>query len=416
MATFNGARFVAEQLDSIAAQTLLPNELVVGDDGSSDNTLDIVAQFAARAPFPVTVIRNPTRLGAAENFLSLGLRVQGPIVALCDWDDVWLPTKLERTTPWFSDPSVGMVIHRATVVDEGLQPLGRHYPVIKRTIARPARRVDPWFSGTGLGLFRKTLLETVAAHADARPHEASGHPMDHDDWLYHLSGALGTTVFLAEDLVLYRQHGGSYMGAPGGDIGEQVERGLRLAADDFRRQAAMFRERQAFWLKLTSAPASPAVQVEAKHAAAWCAHLASLQDARATIRDDGRGRPRRVLGMIGMAARGGYRSRTKGGLGARALAADALSLLRGRSNGTGRATDELAARVAAERAKGRGPQEIMADLTNEAVPPLYGTRWTPEMIRDLVFQARRGAERVAGDSGSASGEAATPSGRDAPGA
>ncbi|TMQ68887.1 MAG: glycosyltransferase, partial [Candidatus Eisenbacteria bacterium] len=213
MAVLDGARFIGEQLASIAAQTVLPGELVVGDEGSVDSTVEIVERFAAGAPFPVVLIRNPVRLGVTENFLALSMRARGPIIALSDCDDVWDPHKLERIAPWFADPAVGLVKHRALVVDESLRPLGRRYPAIGRTLVRPAHRVDPWLPGSGMGVFRRSLLEVAAAQSGARPREAGGHSMDHDDWIYFLAGSLGKTVFLAEDLALYRQHGGSYMGA-----------------------------------------------------------------------------------------------------------------------------------------------------------------------------------------------------------
>ena len=63
MATFNGARYIRRQLDSPAAQSELPAELVVTDDGSTDGTLDVVEDFARAAPFPVSIRKNPTGLG-----------------------------------------------------------------------------------------------------------------------------------------------------------------------------------------------------------------------------------------------------------------------------------------------------------------------------------------------------------------
>jgi glycosyltransferase involved in cell wall biosynthesis len=394
MATYNGARFIAEQLDSVAAQTLQPRELVVGDDGSEDATLEIIARFAKRATFPVLVNRNQTRLGAAENFLTTCLRARGPIIALSDWDDVWKPNKLERVAPWFTKPSVGMVIHRAHVVDESLHHLGRSYPEIRRTTVQRARHIDPWFSGTGLGVFRKGLLEAVASHAEDRPREAGGHPMDHDDWIYLLSGSLSDTVLLAEDLVLYRQHGGSYMGAAGGRAGERIERGLRLDAAHFQRQGSMFRARRDFWVDVASDPGTaPGVRSEAVLSAQWSGHLAALSDVRAEVRDEGRGRAHRSLRLLRLVVAGGYRSRTNAGLGVRALAGDLLALIRPGSGPARSAPDELARRVAGERAAGRSVEAVMADLTRQGELPLYGSRWTPEMIRDLVFQARRGTER-----------------------
>src|SRR5690349_6672659 len=67
MATYNGARYIGEQLDDLARQTQPPAELVVSDDSSSDGTLAIVERFASKAPFPVRIHSNPRRLGYREN-------------------------------------------------------------------------------------------------------------------------------------------------------------------------------------------------------------------------------------------------------------------------------------------------------------------------------------------------------------
>src|SRR5216683_3439034 len=94
MCTYNGARFLLHQLESIAAQTRLPNELVVCDDRSADESLEIVRSFAKRAPFPVRLEINEKNLGSTKNFeKAIGL-CQGEIIALADQDDVWKPRKL----------------------------------------------------------------------------------------------------------------------------------------------------------------------------------------------------------------------------------------------------------------------------------------------------------------------------------
>ena len=82
MATYDGARFVAEQLASFAAQTRLPDELVVTDDGSTDGTLEIVERFAATAPFAVHIHRNPARLGYTLNFSEAVSKCEGEIIFL----------------------------------------------------------------------------------------------------------------------------------------------------------------------------------------------------------------------------------------------------------------------------------------------------------------------------------------------
>src|ERR687894_3003245 len=96
MCTYNGARFVAEQLASVAAQTRPPDELVVCDDGSTDETCRLVEEFAARAPFPVRLFVNERNLGSTRNFGRAVALCEGDLVALSDQDDVWHPEKLER--------------------------------------------------------------------------------------------------------------------------------------------------------------------------------------------------------------------------------------------------------------------------------------------------------------------------------
>ncbi|MFL5505263.1 MAG: glycosyltransferase, partial [Gemmatimonadales bacterium] len=96
LCTYNGARYLPEQLDSLARQSLPPTELVVRDDDSTDETASLVAAFAERAPFPVRWTCNAERLGPTRNFGAAIADATGEFVALCDQDDVWLPEKLER--------------------------------------------------------------------------------------------------------------------------------------------------------------------------------------------------------------------------------------------------------------------------------------------------------------------------------
>src|ERR671927_271278 len=96
MCTYNGARFVREQLASIAAQTRPPDELVVCDDCSTDATLECIREFARTAPFPVRVVENEKNAGSTKNFERAVELCEGDFIALADQDDVWLPEKLQR--------------------------------------------------------------------------------------------------------------------------------------------------------------------------------------------------------------------------------------------------------------------------------------------------------------------------------
>lgn len=99
MCTYNGAsRHLAEQLDSLFAQTLKPKEIIVQDDCSTDNTMELLADYARRAPDGVQmrVYQNAQQQGINRNFFSAMHRSTADLIAVCDQDDIWLPTKLEE--------------------------------------------------------------------------------------------------------------------------------------------------------------------------------------------------------------------------------------------------------------------------------------------------------------------------------
>jgi glycosyltransferase involved in cell wall biosynthesis len=101
LAAYNGARYLQEQLDSLAAQRRLPDELVVVDDASSDGTVGILERFRATAPFEVKVHRNTANLGYSANFEVAISRCTGDIIFMSDQDDVWFPEKIEAVAGCF---------------------------------------------------------------------------------------------------------------------------------------------------------------------------------------------------------------------------------------------------------------------------------------------------------------------------
>jgi glycosyltransferase involved in cell wall biosynthesis len=94
LCTYNGARFLCEQLDSILAQTLLPYEVIVCDDQSTDSTVDLLRAAALCSQFPIHIHINESRLGPAKNFEKALRLCTGDIIVLSDQDDKWKPEKL----------------------------------------------------------------------------------------------------------------------------------------------------------------------------------------------------------------------------------------------------------------------------------------------------------------------------------
>lgn len=127
LCTYNGARFLPAQLASYVNQDRLPDELVVGDDGSTDDTEALIAEFARTAPFPVHFHRNPVRLGVGSNFDQTIQRCTGEFIALSDQDDEWRPDKLSRLVALMQqNPKAGYACSDAELIDESSESLPGH--------------------------------------------------------------------------------------------------------------------------------------------------------------------------------------------------------------------------------------------------------------------------------------------------
>src|SRR5882757_2441246 len=114
LATYQGERFLPQQLESFLGQTRRPDELCISDDGSTDETLDIIRAFASSAPFPVKCVANPVRGGVNKNFENAVSHCTGEVILFSDQDDVWLPQHIEGLVAPMEGNS-GIVALRATV-------------------------------------------------------------------------------------------------------------------------------------------------------------------------------------------------------------------------------------------------------------------------------------------------------------
>ena len=116
MATYNGQEHLRRQLDSLAAQSQFPAELVVTDDASEDDTIATIEAFAKTSPFPVYIHRNENRLGYRSNFMRAANLCRSELIAFCDQDDYWYPDKIKLSVKPFSDREVLLAFHNADVV------------------------------------------------------------------------------------------------------------------------------------------------------------------------------------------------------------------------------------------------------------------------------------------------------------
>jgi glycosyltransferase involved in cell wall biosynthesis len=195
MATYNGEAHLAEQLDSLAAQTRPPDELVVRDDGSEDGTVAMLHAFARRARFRVDVLTGGPRLGYAQNFMAAGRECSGGLVFFADQDDVWRPTKLATVAQQVRRRRPEAVFHDATLVDgQGAEISPSYYGLLAERGLPPAVAIK----GCTMAVTR-AFLETWGW-----PPATS--TVSHDVWVALLATAFDQRTYLPDQLVDHRLH------------------------------------------------------------------------------------------------------------------------------------------------------------------------------------------------------------------
>lgn len=281
MCTYNGEKFISEQLQSILFQSRTPDELVVADDGSKDSTLDIVSEFAGKAPFKVRIIPGLEKpLGVSKNFERALSASTGEIIVLSDQDDVWHVDRLLRTEIVMNQsPSAGYCFSDAEVIDEkGVrlsETLWRRVGFMTYRIVQfnENNQVHALLNGSnftyGMSMaIRRKALDCIL------PIEANSRNCTHDVWSALILSALGHNgIAVKECLVHYRQHSQQVAGAGGlrMNLWASIQRSLR-SPRLFDRQLPGDLEAAARRVKSIS-PSSPAVDKAAKLIAGKAIHL-----------------------------------------------------------------------------------------------------------------------------------------------
>lgn len=196
MATYNGAAYIREQLDSLAKQTLLPDELVVTDDGSTDDTCAQVRAFAETAPFKVLLHENGLTLGYGQNFARALTLSRGDIVFPCDQDDVWMPDKIEIMAQALdAKPNTAVMLCDTLLCDRSLKPNGETKIGRIRANGLPE---SAHVMGCCCALRRTYLDLALPLPLGVR---------SHDNWLVQMADELGLAERLNVPLQYYRLHG-----------------------------------------------------------------------------------------------------------------------------------------------------------------------------------------------------------------
>ena len=218
MCTYNGAEFLGAQLTSIAEQTRVPNEIIVCDDASTDETRSVLESFARTSPIPVSLYFSDQNAGSLKNFeRAIGL-CTGDVIVLSDQDDVWRADKLQLLEQAFREhPSAGLVFSDAEIVDRNLNSLNRRmwdqvgFDAHKKKLIRTGKSLDVLINGwtvTGATMAFRSEFVKLALPLP------SNIAMIHDGWIALTVAAVAGVVFIEEPLIKYRQHERQQIGAP----------------------------------------------------------------------------------------------------------------------------------------------------------------------------------------------------------
>jgi glycosyltransferase involved in cell wall biosynthesis len=195
MAAYNGEKYINRQVESILSQLDPVDELVISVDPSSDNTKQIVLDFAA-SDSRVHVFDGPGQ-GVIRNFEHALEKAAGEVVFLADQDDVWHPMKLHACLTALEDKRVAAVVHDAVVVDGDMNELkrsffeGGFYSGVWRNVLRNR------YIGCCMAI-RRNVLRTALPFPPKIPM--------HDQWLGIVAKRMGKVVFVEKTLVFYRRH------------------------------------------------------------------------------------------------------------------------------------------------------------------------------------------------------------------
>ncbi|SOD30461.1 Glycosyl transferase family 2 [Variovorax sp. YR752] len=316
LCTRNGARYLPEQVRSICAQTPLPREIVLSDDGSTDDTLavvrDTLAQCGVADQVALRVFSNTPPLGVTRNFEQAARACSHELIALCDQDDAWHPGRLARMVAQFEARPDLLLLHTdARLVDAELKPLGS--TLFHALEVQPAE-LAAIANGEAFGvllrrnlvtgattMFRKTLLDTALPFAPE---------WVHDEWLAAVAAAIGRVDVLPEPTIDYRQHASNQIGARRLTLSEKMAKAFAERGD---KHVARLRRAEALLLRLQQLGARvPAAYLEAQRA------KVEHQRFRAELPA---ARPLRLLPILVEAARGRY---ARFGRGGHAIAQDLL--------------------------------------------------------------------------------------------
>ena len=300
MCTFNGADYIVEQLESMAAQTLLPAEIVVSDDGSTDGTIALLKQKWERLAdhnsevrkVKLTILSNKDSLGVTKNFEQAIAATTKKFIFLADQDDLWFPTRLEVEAAQLA-AGAGFVFGDAQLIDSSGEPLG--HSLFEALSLKSSERAGIVNQPVDVLIKRNIVTGATAAFSRTVFEKAAPFPGGwvHDEWLAMVAALSGEKFAVTESLIGYRQHSSNQIGVKKNTVSTRI---AKLRAEGAERNARLL-------TRITSlAERAPQLGVS-EHDMALIASSLNLQEARSSYP---RNRAIRWVPVLGQVFTGRY--------------------------------------------------------------------------------------------------------------
>lgn len=234
MCTYNGARFIEEQIKSIINQSVLIDELIVCDDGSTDATIPLVTKITENAPFPVKIHVNKKNIGSTRNFEQCLKMCTGDVIVLTDQDDIWHKDRVKIQLDWLQKhPEKDAVFSNADVINDDSET--QNSTIWERIEFTPAQR-EKWLSGKAYEILFDGFVVTGATVAIRKsavdflvPFPEHIPLLIHDAWIALILALYDKIGFVEDRLIQYRIHTTQQVGF--GKVAKKITLGNRWQRD-----------------------------------------------------------------------------------------------------------------------------------------------------------------------------------------
>ena len=194
LASYNGQKYILEQLESFSSQSRQPDEVIISDDCSTDETVALIRKFSLNAPFVVKLYENKTNVGYARNFANALSKTTGDLIFLSDQDDVWFPNKINDVHNMAISSEALLIMNDAEITDQNLNPSG----LSKLNQIKAMGFTSNKFVMGCCAAIKRDLLDLTSPMDSSFP--------AHDTWISWFAEFMGLKVVCSEIMQYYRRH------------------------------------------------------------------------------------------------------------------------------------------------------------------------------------------------------------------